>query len=570
MRDFCRLHQDDTLGVLAQCKLLPLDAQANEIATQDTRRRLLSSEEVLNLPPASWLIDLVLPANDLTIIYGLPGTGKSMIALDIACVLAQVMPVVYVAAEALPTNTSRLAAWQAHHGLRTDNLHWWDGPVNLLNPADVILFLAAIEPLQPGAIFFDTLAMCMPGSDENGNADMSQAVDQLRKIRERTGAAVVPLHHSDKAGLTPRGHSSLIGACASIIKVTNDDGMIAFRSEKQRNGNPFDTRLFHLVEKPEVDGVVLLPTSKIDQRNSPLSERALLVLEELCEPLNDDGLNQKEIAEALGLHPQQVKRVVEKLAYQGFIRKTKNDKRKVFVPTVEGRQLSKRHEAEAHQTATQEAQGTTLNWLAVIPHQDERSHRDHTPITSDRTSPRDQRDQGTKYTPIEGFYPPSECVITPITPEPSETEGDVIAQERPDHTRSHRITPDHTLITGMCDQPITESHPCGPFRGHGECDQEDVPVIVSSADLPPGTGAGADAPPDAAQAAVPATDGAAPDLPDGWQLVRCDHKGNVTRFGSYWRAAHTSGEMTEPTQYPDTAARHAQARGEQQREVRHE
>jgi hypothetical protein len=46
-------------------------------------------------------------------------------------------------------------------------------------------------------------------------------------------------------------------------------------------------------------------------------------------------------------------------------------------------------------------------------------------------------------------------------------------------------------------------------------------------------------------------------LPDGWRLVRCDHKGNVTRFGEYWRAGHNDGTMTEPTQYRDSAVRQA-------------
>jgi hypothetical protein len=50
---------------------------------------------------------------------------------------------------------------------------------------------------------------------------------------------------------------------------------------------------------------------------------------------------------------------------------------------------------------------------------------------------------------------------------------------------------------------------------------------------------------------------AAPELPDGWRLVRCDHKGNVTRFGEYWRAGHNDGTMTEPTQYRDSAVRQA-------------
>lgn len=264
--------------------------------------RLLSSDAVLALPPVRWLIDQVLPDSDLVVLYGLPGTGKSLLALDIACTVSQVAPVVYVAAEALPTHTSRLATWQAHTGRSTPDLFWWDRAVNMLDPFSVEMFLSAVEHLQPALIVFDTLAMCMPGVEENGNADMSRAVGQLMHICAQTGATVLPVHHSDKAGLTPRGHSALIGAAASIIKVTNDDGLITFRSEKQRNGKPFETRLFHLVEKPEVAGVVLLPTSKVAQRDSPLNERALLVLEELCEPIHEGRLHQAMIL--LGHQPR--------------------------------------------------------------------------------------------------------------------------------------------------------------------------------------------------------------------------------------------------------------------------
>jgi hypothetical protein len=50
------------------------------------------------------------------------------------------------------------------------------------------------------------------------------------------------------------------------------------------------------------------------------------------------------------------------------------------------------------------------------------------------------------------------------------------------------------------------------------------------------------------------------DLPDGWRLVRCDYQGNISRFAAWgWRAAHTSGRMTEPEQYADSAARAAWA-----------
>jgi hypothetical protein len=49
------------------------------------------------------------------------------------------------------------------------------------------------------------------------------------------------------------------------------------------------------------------------------------------------------------------------------------------------------------------------------------------------------------------------------------------------------------------------------------------------------------------------------ELPEGWRLVKCDHQGNVTRFGAYWRAVHADGTMTEPSQYADSAARLARA-----------
>jgi uncharacterized protein YbdZ (MbtH family) len=50
------------------------------------------------------------------------------------------------------------------------------------------------------------------------------------------------------------------------------------------------------------------------------------------------------------------------------------------------------------------------------------------------------------------------------------------------------------------------------------------------------------------------------DLPDGWRLVRCDYQGNISRFAAWgWRAVHTSGRMTEPEQYADSAARAAWA-----------
>jgi DNA-binding PadR family transcriptional regulator len=470
LADFCNLHREDSANALLRCGYRHAPDQAAS-APAGRVPRLLSSEDVLNLPPAEWLIDSVLPANDLSLLYGLPGTGKSMIALDIACVVSQVAPVVYVAAEALPTNTTRLAAWQTHYGLKTPDLHWWSGPVNLLDSVEVTAFLLQISDIQPALIIFDTLAMCLPG-EESTSKDMGGAVDELMRIQRATGAAVLPIHHSDKTGTTPRGHSSLIGASACIIKVTNDDGLITFRSEKQRNAQQHDPRLFRLVQKPEVGGVVVLPTSKIDHRNSPPGELATRILEELCENIHTGGLILKEIADAVGLHSTTVTRSLKNLEAKGYVAvSSESGKRsKIYVPTQAGREFIRQKEQQQADVAQAAVGQSHLNWNVVIKQHNGQSHPNHTLITPDHSTADTSCDSAGCYTPIEGFDSASESLITPITPETPESTGDVIknpAQITPDHSQSH---PNHTQITPMCDLK-SHNHTCvPPLRGHSECD----------------------------------------------------------------------------------------------------
>jgi hypothetical protein len=51
----------------------------------------------------------------------------------------------------------------------------------------------------------------------------------------------------------------------------------------------------------------------------------------------------------------------------------------------------------------------------------------------------------------------------------------------------------------------------------------------------------------------------APELPEGWRVVRCDHQRNILETGVYWLAVHDDGTMTDETQYRDSAARLAWA-----------
>jgi putative DNA primase/helicase len=52
------------------------------------RFKLLSDEEVTNLPPTAWRIDQYLPQGGLAFLYGPSGAGKSFLALSWAMAVA--------------------------------------------------------------------------------------------------------------------------------------------------------------------------------------------------------------------------------------------------------------------------------------------------------------------------------------------------------------------------------------------------------------------------------------------------------------------------------------------------
>ena len=72
------------------------------------------------------------------------------------------------------------------------------------------------------AIFVDTVARALPGSDENSATDMGAFVDACDRIRHHTGSAVIGVQHSGKdISRGMRGSSALLGAVDTSIDVKN-------------------------------------------------------------------------------------------------------------------------------------------------------------------------------------------------------------------------------------------------------------------------------------------------------------------------------------------------------------
>jgi hypothetical protein len=198
-------------------------------------KTILSERDLLirETPPA--LVDRLMIAGTLAALVSKPGMGKSFVALDLALSIAAGLPqvyglplrrsgpVVYVIGEGGGRFKLRVKAWKQHYGIdRSLPFRWTNGPINLLETAEVDRFIEAIREIRPSLVVVDTLSRCLVGADENSQQDMTKAVASLDRIRTSVdGLTVLVLHHLNAAGTRERGSTVLNGAVDTQLKLTH-------------------------------------------------------------------------------------------------------------------------------------------------------------------------------------------------------------------------------------------------------------------------------------------------------------------------------------------------------------
>jgi hypothetical protein len=106
------------------------------------------------------------------------------------------------------------------------------------NNADPVILRALIDEVGAGLVIIDALAEIMDG-DENSKEEVQPVFNNLRWLADTTGAAILVIHHSNKAG-GYRGSTVIKNAVDLLICVTKseDDNIINFETEKRRDGEP--------------------------------------------------------------------------------------------------------------------------------------------------------------------------------------------------------------------------------------------------------------------------------------------------------------------------------------------
>jgi len=212
------------------------------------RYTFVTPSEMKQRPRRESLVKDILFQETIAAMVGLPGSGKTFTALDLALCIAHGRPwagkdvsqgpAAYVAAEGTSGLTDRIAAWERAHGvLDSPNCRFLEEAVNLLDAGEVAHLIEALDafPEPPKLLVIDTLARCFLSGDENSSRDMLIAVDAADRIRRRFRCTVLLIHHPTKSGTGIRGSSALPGALDTWIDVRKKNMSVQMTCEKQKD-----------------------------------------------------------------------------------------------------------------------------------------------------------------------------------------------------------------------------------------------------------------------------------------------------------------------------------------------
>lgn len=238
------------------------DPWAAADAERAARFEPVHGKDWANRPPPEWLVKGVLPQQDLAMMRGAPGTGKSFLALDMAMAIAGERDwngrdtkhgaVAWIAAEAAGSMRNRLRAYAQGHDVQlAEHDFWVIGETPDLSDAEqVAALMAAAGKVNPTLIVVDTLSAASGGANENSGEDMNAILAACRALHRATGALVVLVHHTGKdASKGARGWSGLTGAMHTEIAIETIEGTKAriAKIEKQRDGEAGIQMPFQLV-----------------------------------------------------------------------------------------------------------------------------------------------------------------------------------------------------------------------------------------------------------------------------------------------------------------------------------
>lgn len=294
------------------------------------RDRLIRGDAILDVPPPRSLVGDLLQVDSVAVIYGQPGSCKSLVALDIGLSVSTRRrwcgkdvvdgPVLYVVAEDTAGMGQRARAWRSRHD-SLGNVHWLLQRVPLIE-SDVIDELCDIvAEVAPALVVIDTLAKCMVGVDESSSREMGLAVDGLERLRAVTNSCICVVHHGGKdASRGMRGSNVLLAAADTTVECKRTrEGTTAIVT-KQRNGP--DGQRMHFRLDPEGDSVVLVESDPSTGVTDVFRPTVLMTRVNHYLEANPDA-SLRSIRSAVGGKVDYIDLAIQRLTDEGFVETSK-------------------------------------------------------------------------------------------------------------------------------------------------------------------------------------------------------------------------------------------------------
>jgi RecA/RadA recombinase len=278
-------------------------------------------------PGAGSLVEGILSQSSMAVVYGPSGVGKSFLALDMALTIASGLgswhghrtesgSVVYIAGEGSEGVQKRIRAWQLANGVQSDAcegllLRKWAVDFLERRAIEELATEIAIRSDSVKLIVIDTLARCFGPGDENAARDMNLFVQHLDFLRQKTGATVLPLHHTGKEVTRgARGSTALHAAADTMLELQSSGKRVLLACKKQKDGEEFKPMRFQMVESGESVVLSLLAGQSVDAMTSSTE---LVALQAVADHRQEGGALKRDIQESTNLSRGSLQRLLSAL-----------------------------------------------------------------------------------------------------------------------------------------------------------------------------------------------------------------------------------------------------------------
>jgi hypothetical protein len=226
------------------------------LQSTSSRYNLLDRNGIRALKPIQWRLKDILPAHGIAALFGPSGSGKSFVALDMACRIASgdvwfghktsTAPVIYVALEGESGFKNRVEAWELENQKQIPlDLRMVLQPFDITRPQD-ITELAIVVPTG-SVVIVDTLNRAAPTVDENSGAEMGLVIQAAKRLQSHISGLVLLVHHTGKdAAKGLRGHSSLHAALDAAIEIRKTVQGFSLNAVKVKDGAGGTQHMFAL------------------------------------------------------------------------------------------------------------------------------------------------------------------------------------------------------------------------------------------------------------------------------------------------------------------------------------